>query len=513
MKCSTCNKEIPETSQVCPFCYTAIKRDPLTFTSDAGNIATINTTFQSTDNNELNFGDLSQNTSFDENNSLKTYFQEPKEKKKIMIPILIVFGIFILLFIILSVFREHKADSYLYYTGVVDRVYEYIDANLTSPNNKYSGTYKFIFDHNTDDTREFRGTYQYDIPKKLFDITADLKDTNIPEGGVIVGDKTFTMELFGKNNELYLTSKNLFENTILLPYEDETGFLTTKQYDLESIMTGIHDATNYALKHMEYEDYEDVSYKYFDTEMVTDKKVLKLDYKNKGRFISLFLTALLDDNNFISEYSKVSDKKMSDVEKMLNNYKSTYEYQYSMDDGKVTYINIYYKKDKVYRIEVDMTKENNDLYTLDLENNKYYFRRYSNDEIVTSMDVIIVETTMNDVLTRTYNIGLSLGGDIYTFKLELNKENLTQVKSKEFEKYKSIRDFTEEDTDKLKDNIKVYMENADFVDNIKDVFKTKCTKDLSCVCNSPDEDCSCTYQDKIITCPRESVSVDKKQEE
>ena len=77
MKCSTCGKEIPETSQVCPFCYTTVVKEEIQPApvvnepelNNTSNLTTINTDVignNQSSNSELNFGDLN-NTSYDNN--------------------------------------------------------------------------------------------------------------------------------------------------------------------------------------------------------------------------------------------------------------------------------------------------------------------------------------------------------------------------------------------------------------------------------------------------------------
>ena len=49
------------------------------------------------------------------------------------------------------------------------------------------------------------------------------------------------------------------------------------------------------------------------------------------------------------------------------------------------------------------------------------------------------------------------------------------------------------------------MKDITFIDKIRDYYKEKCTPDLNCVCNDSEENCSCTYDDRIISCPANLV--------
>jgi hypothetical protein len=498
MKCSTCGKEIPENSTVCPFCYSAVNTTP--------SLASINTTYQDTSNDELNFGDLN-NTNYDESNDLKTYFKEPKTRKKLLIPIICVLCGFVAFFLILNLFKAPKIAEYKYYTNVVDKVFEYISENYTSANAKNSGSYKLVYSIN-DESTEFKGKYQMDLSKKLFDITADLKDPEQETGGVIVGNQTLSFELFGKNNELYLVSDYLFETPILFPYEDETGLLTTKQYSLDALVGGIHDAINTSLKKMVYKTDKKATLNIKGKDTKVNKISLTLDYTAKKAFISTFYETLIDDSNFTNEYAKLINKKVADVEKILDGYKTTYEYKYSTNDGKTSYINIYYKGKTVYQIEV-INDENK--YVIELDTNKISVTNNKDGRIVTTLNINRLDTTMNDVLTRTYNIEYKTDDINANFNIELTKDTNPQVKAKEFENFKSIRNFTEEDMTKFKNNIKVYTEDVSWVDTVKDIFGTKCSPELTCSCGDEDT-CECTYNNTIITCPKEVVEIKVEEE-
>ena len=508
MKCNTCGKDIPDTSTVCPFCYSTVVpvQTNTNNLNDTGSLTTINTSYQSSNNDELNFGDLN-NTNYDEeHNTLKTYFNEPKKRKKLLIPIILVLVVFVGLFVILSMFKAPTIESYKYYTNVVDKVYDYLSDNFTSSSAKNSGSYKLVYTINGE-TTEFKGKYAYDLSKKLFDITGDLKDPEKENGGVIVGNQTFTFELYGKNNELYLSSTNLFEIPILLPYEDETGLLNSKQYDLDVLVDGIHDAINYALKNMNYTEEKKVKIDLKGKQTDVKKKILTLDYNNKKKFLSLFFKALMDDSNFTSEYAKIIGKKMDDVETLLNSYKTTYEYKYSTDDGKITYINIYYKGTNVYKIEVDNTKDDGSKYIFDLDTNKISFTHLKDGRSLISMIINRIDTTMNDVLTRNYIIEYKDDNTTANINIELTKDNNPTVKGKEYESFKSIRDMSDEEINVIKNNVKVYTESTDIVDNIREIFKTKCNTSLSCICNG--DTCSCTYNNSIINCPKDLVKVEE----
>jgi hypothetical protein len=499
MKCNTCGKEIPASSLVCPFCYSSIEHNDEV--KEDTSLTSFTTTYQ--DNNELNFGNLN-NTNYDEeHNTLQTYFKEPKKRKKLLLPIIAVLCGFVGLFIVLALMKPPTIESYKYYTGVVDQVYDYLSENFTSGNAKNSGTYKLVYSIN-DETKEFKGKYQYDLSKKLVDITGDLKNPEEEKGGIVVNDQTLTLEFFLKNNELYFMSENIFGENILLPYEDETGLLVTKQYDLDVLLEGIKDAINTSLKYMVYTDEKKVNVDLRGSSKEVNKKSLFLNYKAKQQFITVFYDTLIDDSNFIYEYGKISGKKAEEVEKLLNNYKTTYEYKYSTDDGKSSYINIYYKNKDIYRIELDLLNENNTKVLIDLDNNKININEYTEGRITRSLNISRIDSTMNDILTRNYMFEFKKDDLAVNINIELVKDNNPVVKSKDIETSKSIRIMSEEEINTIKTNFGVYMEDTSWIDKVREIFGTKCSPNLSCNCEG--ETCSCSSETGIITCPASVIN-------
>ena len=502
MKCNTCGKEIPASSLVCPFCYSNVehKEEVKEEENSQSSLTTFTTTYQ--DNNELNFGNL-DNTNYDEeHNTLQTYFKEPKKRKKLLLPIVLVLCAFVGVFLILFLMKPPKIESYKYYTSIVDQVYEYLSENFTSGNAKNSGTYKLVYSIN-DEAKEFKGKYQYDLSKKIIDITGDLKNPEEEKGGIVVNDQTLTLEFFLKNNELYFMSENIFSENILLPYEDETGFLVTKQYDLDVILESIRDAINTSLKAMPYGEEKKVKADLRGTSMEVNKKSLYLDYKTKQKFITTFYDALIDDSNFLYEYGKVTNKKADEIEKLLNNYKTTYEYKYSTDDGKSTTINIYYKNKDIYRIEFDLTNENNTKVLVDLDTNKANIKEISEGRTTKSLNISRIDSTMNDILTRNYMFEYKSDDLNLNVNIELVKDSNPTVKGKDIETSKSIRLMSEEEINTIKNNFAVYMEDTTWIDKVREIFGTKCSPNLSCNCEG--ETCSCSSETGIITCPKDIV--------
>ena len=507
MKCSTCGKDIPETSQVCPFCFTAIEQQPTPSITpeninNTGALATINTSYQD-GANSLNFGDLNDNTTYDsDHNSLQTYFQEPKKRKLLLIPIGCVLLGFVVLFIVLKLIKGPNIETYRYYTGIVDQVYNYVNDNFTARDAKNSGRYKIYYTIDGE-TKEFRGEYQLDLHKKLLDITATLKNPEEEKGGIVLNDKTLDLEFVGKNSDLYFMSSSIYQDAILLPYEDETGLLSTKQYNLDSLVDGVHDAINTALKSMTYSEEKDVQATLRDKTMKVNKKVLRLDYKAKKKFMNVFYDTLLNDYNFLSEYAKIKQSKTEDVEEILKNIQKSYDLKYQSDDGKTSYINIYYKGKDVYRLEISNQEYENSYAYVDFDNNKITIEYYKDGTIVQKATMTRVDSYMNDILTRTYMFDFTVNDKTIVINLELTKNNNPTIKVKDVENAKSIREFSDENIQTLKKQVGIYTSKTDWIDNLKTVFGSICSNKLSCVCNG--DTCRCNHNNNVITCPSSVV--------
>ena len=513
MKCRTCSKEIPETSQVCPFCYTTVVKEEIQPApvvnepelNNTSNLTTINTDVignNQSSNSELNFGDLN-NTSYD-NNTIQIGEKQKKNKLPlgviIIIAVLLIVGVFVGILFILN---RPKVYEYQYFTGIVDKAYNYLDENLLDSNVSNNGTYKIYYTFQGT-TKEFKGEYRFDVNKRLLGITGKEKNPEEEKGGVVVGElPTTEFEFALKNNNLYFNSSDIFGSAILLPYEDDIGLLVTKQYDADTLLSGLKDAINKSLKELEYTTTKKVTLEDYGDKTV-DKITLTVNYKTKATFLTTFYDALLNDSNFISEYAKIKNRDDEDIERIFKNYKLTYDHKYSSDDGSLSYINLYHKGKDIIRVEVIDERKNNKT-QLDFKNNVIEISKFENDEKKAFYSISKYDQTMNDKLTRNYKITYNVDGEDVDINIELNKNDNTNIKVNEIENAKSIREFTQEELNTIKTNIKPYVTKTNWIDKLQKTFGTKCTSDLKCVCGA--DKCSCELNDRIFECPLGTVQL------
>ena len=127
IKCVNCKQTIPETSKVCPYC----KNDP--------NIEVINVT---------DFGEINENNyANDDRFDIKTYIKEPKNKKNVLLIFSAILVAFIILVILIFMFTRPKKDnSYKYFTGVVNKIHDYLSEEYFSNSSVKSGDYSLELD-------------------------------------------------------------------------------------------------------------------------------------------------------------------------------------------------------------------------------------------------------------------------------------------------------------------------------------------------------------------------------
>lgn len=109
---------------------------------------------------------------------------------------------------------------------------------------------------------------------------------------------------------------------------------------------------------------------------------------------------------------------------------------------------------------------------------------------------------INETYEVTYKINDKTG--IITLKLiTKEKGSLTNI---EIEQSKSVRDFTDEDIVKIKENMSYYKEDiGTIIQKLFDSYDYKCKETLECVCDDNKEKCSCMYNGEMITCKYDEV--------
>lgn len=483
MKCVNCKQTIPETSVICPYC----KNDPL--------VEVINVT---------DFGDIDETLyASDDRFDIKTYIKEPKNKKMVILAILVtLFVILLFTFLILSMFRKKTDTSYKTYTKVVDYISEYLNENYFSNSSIRSGEYSLelnLSDYKT----KFTGSYSVDFVSRILSLNGSMRDPKEDEGEIVLESKEFTYDLYTNLNNIYFKSKEFYNDEyILFPIEDNIGLLKTKQYSIDSLITSISDATITSLKKLNYV-VENEKIMYRDTETNTKKISLILNNSNLRIFFDTLINELMEDSNFINEISRVTDMTSSQVLDTLNNYKTTFSYKYNEENETNNKISIHYSGKKIIRISFYY---NEDKFNFDIGDTKYYFYYYKNDEEIIHINFTKVEKQIDDIINKTYEINYRTSDSFGIITLKLAENEKSKLDKREIESYKSVKDFNEEDLNIIKNNMSYYNKSfPDLIENIFSSFDYRCNPNLECVCDDTTNECSCAYNGTMITCKIEDI--------
>ncbi len=485
MKCFNCNKFIPDVSEVCPYC---------------------NNSVDSNKENVIDFGNI-DNTSYNSGKfDIKVYIKEPKNRKVVFGALaLIVLVIIIFISLVASMFFKSSEPDYKVFTRVVAGISEYLEENYIGSKYSSSGKYRLTLKVNNDSVA-FDGNYGYDVKNKIVNLTGSMRDPKEQTGEVLIDTKDLVFNAYMKDNNIYFQSNQIYgDEYLFFPIEDTSGLLKTKNYDLYSLVIGTTDAMDVALKQMNYKT-ESASITYLGKEKNVIKRSLILDNQGKLKFIKSFFTELKEDVNFVNEMARIKDKKDTDIIKTIENYITTSEYKYSSNSTNKTTVSIYFTNSKVYRIEVLVEEDELPLkYVFDIGETKYYLDYFEGEKNVYSLTFASKIKELENLTEKNYDITIDTDDYVTDLNIYLEEDKQTKVKKQDIETFKNIKDFTEEDYVKVKSNTSYYLKDITFIDKIRDYYKEKCTPDLNCVCNDSEENCSCTYNDRIISCPANLV--------
>lgn len=493
MKCNNCNKFIPDVSTVCPYCNNPV--DP------------------NSKPNIIDFGDIDNVNLNDDKFDIKVYIREPKNKKVVGGAIVLIISVIVIFIaLIMSLFTNKNAPDYKLFTNVIEEFSTFLEDNYISTKTSSSGKYRLTAKINKQDIG-FNGTYAYDVKNKLLSLNGVMRDPKEATGEVLIDTRDFEFNLYLKDNNFYFQSNEIYDNPyILFPIDDSTGLLTTKNYDIYSLIIGSSDALIQTLKVMNYENAQE-SITYLGQEVKANKKSLVLDNKNKIKFISSFLNNLIDDSNFINEMARVRDKKSDEIIKTLENYITTSEYKYSGESSDVLTVSIYYRGSKIYRIELVNKEDKETKYRLDIGETKYYLEYFQDNENVYSATFAVNKKELDNLIEKNYDITFDKNGLVSDISIFVEEDKQPNVKKQEITEYKSIKDFSDDDYFKVSSNASYYLNNVKFIEDIKEYYKEKCTVDLKCVCDEGEDICNCTYNNRIIKCPKNLVTVSVPSEE
>ena len=492
MRCNHCSKTIPEVSINCPYCKEIV--DP--------NAKPV-----------VNFGELDV-TDYDKRFDIKANnYEEIKEEKKKMNPFVIggiaVGSLIVVVLIVALVFGNSTPSGYTYFKGVNDELFTFLLDNYTGSNDTTSGSYDFYLKINEDEY-EFEGDYGIDTKNKIVKLTGEYLDPRIQAGQIVVDSDILKFDAYLQENYFYLLSEQIYDRdvSIMLPIDDETGLLKTKKYNLESLINGVHDAIDFALSKVNYEYKEDVEINHLGELVKAQAYTIVLDNAGKKEFFTNVFQTLLDDGSFINDYAKIQDISSSEAESIFNNYLTSIDYKYSGESEYVTNLTIYFDGYKIYRLEADFNEKKDRLVQIEVGETKYYFEYFNKDKNIYSGSLKFSSEEEENYIQKDYEITFDSDKYITDMYFTLYQDKNGKVKKKEVKDYKNIQEFKEEDYKTIKANLGNFFNNVNWVDNLEDIFKEKCTPALKCECKVNSKYCNCNYNGEVIVCPIDDVKKD-----
>ncbi len=490
MKCNHCGSTVPSVSVVCPFCKEVIDPNAKPVT-DFGNIS---------------------DTDYDKKSTLVAYIKEPKNKKVVILGISVIVVVIIIFgALILSLFSGSNRPDYMVFTDVVTYVSEYLNDNYFDDAATYSGEYELDLNINGEAT-EYRGEYALDIASKVARLTGIMRDPQESTGGIILESKDFSFTSYLENNELFFSSPQALGSTyILFPLDDPYGLLSTRNYNLTTLVSSIASACNAALEQMNYETtLEEIEHR--GETLQATKLNLVLDNAQKRVFLTTFYATLIEDSNFLNELSRLRDQTTDEIITILKNYSTTAEYAYSGSSDYRSEIAIYYNANNIYRIEVIFDEEDiaDTIWRVEIGDNRLYLYYIVEDDTVFEMELTYTERDYQDHILKTYDVVYSSESLNFEATLEAEDQKQVVISREDITDYKNIRDFSVEDYNTVRTNLSPLLEDVSWLEEFGALFNDRCRTAYNCVCNDGEDTCTCRVDNdgtsEIITCPKEDVS-------
>lgn len=338
---------------------------------------------------------------YKEKEEIETYFSDAKKKS---FPIGILFVIFILLII----------GSCGYYYFIIDSPKNVF---LTILKDKFS---EVKLDYTTHNTINY--DYSFDINvetnnKEYLDMISIINQMSINghSGLDINNKKAYTKlntlyqekDLFGfelyyeNNNTMYLKLNNIYDKVIKSKIEKEiqedNTHNKTDMSSLEKVINSLTDAIIDTLKNANYTK----EYTTLD-DIIVKKVTLTID----KQFLEYFYNYLLNDKDFITNYSKLEGITEEELKKNIDEEKSSLE-------DETEKISLYVSLLKNEFIMLD-TSSGTDRINITKENNKYNYKIYT-DSIIEYQGYISIIRNNNN-----YQISLSIEDIEEELSFEIN---------------------------------------------------------------------------------------------
>lgn len=487
MRCVQCKKMVPSTSVKCPYCGGEVSENVVV-------------------EPEIKYEEPKDNSS-----KKLSLLSDPKMKMYVYIGIgVVVFFVLLIFIALLSGGSSSSSGDYKSFAKILDNFEEFLQDNYFSNSYQGSGDFDFYIKYNKD-VNEFAGRYGYDLKNKVLSLTASIKDPGENKGSIIVDYKKFDSNIYYDKGELYYNSKQLFDDTILFKFNDDTGIISSAKYDMSTLVESISDALKVALKEMDYHTTKE-EVRFLGDSKTFNKLYFVLDNQGKKKFLTAFYDSLADDSSFVNEVAKMRGEKADDVEKTIRNYSTSAEYKYSGKGGNESVVSLYTKNGKPVRLEfVDNETSKEKIYRIDLNDQKYHFYYFVNSNLEFEVSMLILSEEINEVTHKTYEMTIDSRKFNIDINLDLKLDNRISIDTKSKMTGINYTELTDEQIEGIKDKLKEFVKNYGFIDKFKDIFIDRCSLATDCVCK--DETCNCLYESKVIVCPNKEEQKGEEKED
>lgn len=257
--------------------------------------------------------ETSKENATDETNNFWGSYKEPKQTKKgtgVLVAILI-----ILIVALVGVLALHQyAESQNVFKVLIDNGFNYLEGNIKD-SKSVSGTFSLKINGSSSDTSsneifeilnkvDLSGNYGIDYENKI--LSMDIKSNYDSK-------KLINANIYAEDSVGYIYLEDLYDKYIKTDLEDYDSMFENNNQDIKVVITSIHKALNESLK----DEYFTKTKETLDGKKV-DKTTIILNKTNCENIKNDFINALLNDEEFINSFAKLSDNEATDVKEMLN---------------------------------------------------------------------------------------------------------------------------------------------------------------------------------------------------
>ena len=208
----------------------------------------------------------------------------------------------------------------------------------------------------------------------------------------------------------------------------------------------------------------------------------------------------------MNEYSKMTGKSKEEIIKIFENYKTTLTYRIKNSNVDPAYLNVYFDKKKVLRIEIKYADENGKyVIQLTFGNNTDYINVKKDGKEVLDFKVTKNEKELTNGIHKTLSfiykdLSNNVSGDLVIDTI--NHPNIKRLKNSE--EVVNIFDLSQEDQNIVKNNANSLL-GYGLYDKLIDYVKPICSSELTCTCNDETELCTCNKGSTFVTCKKSQI--------